>query len=181
MRIINIVLLFILEKTVIIHNGTLLSKFNSLFVLAFIVSPLGLIDTVRGWFVANSDYVYFVALAVVIDFILGVIVHAGYKRDFSAKKGIIGLTVKFGLVFAVGTLMEGFQAILDSDGIVVNSITVIFRIMVFLYPTLSALYNAAIITKGKFPPMSLLIKMERFNKNLDLSEFKEKPNNEDEL
>jgi hypothetical protein len=46
--------------------------------------------------------------------------------------------------------------------------------MVFLYPAGSAFVNASILTNGKFPPLGWIQKVEKFNSNLDINQFKEK-------
>lgn len=171
----NYIMLSFFEKVVLVHNGpTLITRLNNLAIVSLFLAPLGFIETIRHWFIDNSGYVYFVLAAVFLDWVAGCIVHLFYKRDFNIKKNISGVCVKLGMVFAVGTLMEGFGTITKSDGAILGTLTVILRVMVFLYPTLSMLYNSAIITGGKFPPIKLIERLEKVNKNLDLSDFKSK-------
>jgi hypothetical protein len=46
------------------------------------------------------------------------------------------------------------------------------RILVILYPAISAMKNIKIITNGRFPPDALVGKLENFTKDLDLDKLK---------
>lgn len=55
----------------------------------------------------------------------------------------------------------------------------ITRIMVFLYPASSAFVNSSILTSGKFPPIGWIVKIENFNKSMDIRKFKDNEEGED--
>lgn len=120
-----------------------------------------------------------VLLAIIVDHLLGSWKHAFIKRDFTWLKNISGLAVKIGLVVCVGFLFEGLNVILKNDNIIKDYLTVVTRLIVFLYPAGSAFGNASVISGGVFPPTSWLDKLKKFQKNLDTNEFTDN-NNEDQ-
>jgi len=164
---------FALKQLVLMHKGSIMVKFKSTLVLSIMTAaPVGLFETLSNWLIDNSAYIGFVLFAIVVDHILGSAVHLWVKRDFSFKKNIIGIFVKLGLVFTVGVLFEGFQYIYPEDNVITDYLSLITRLMVFLYPAGSAFMNCAILTKGKFPPIGWINKISKFNQNLNVSEFK---------
>jgi len=165
---------FLLKNLIIIHKGTIISKFKSVFILSLIASPLGIIENITNWINENGGYIFFVLMAIAIDHILGSAVHLFIKNDFSIKKNLIGLVSKISLVFLVGILFEGFQFIYKKEDLLTQYLTVITRLMVFLYPAGSAFMNCAIITKGKFPPIGWMEKISKFNKTLNIEQLKNK-------
>lgn len=188
MLLIKLIIANILKHLVIIHKGSMIAKFKSVFLLSFFSSfpylmnvvleiTFGMKEIFSEWITDNGGYLFFVLVAVGIDHFLGSWVHAFIKKDFTIKKNVFGLLSKIFLVISAGVLFEGFQYIYTEDNFITEYLTLITRLMVFLYPTGSALMNCAIITNGKFPPVALLRKLTRFNETLDLNEFK---NNGDE-
>lgn len=166
---------FLWANLVIIHKGTAIAKFKSTLILAIVASaPVGLLETLTHWLSENGAYIFFVLVAITIDHILGSAVHLWLKKDFSFKKNITGVFTKLALVFSVGVLFEGFQFIYAQDNFITDYLSIITRLMVFLYPAGSAFMNCALLTNGKFPPVAFMQKITKFNQNLDLTEFKKK-------
>lgn len=173
---------WMLNALVLLHGGTFLCKIKASFWLAFLVSPVGVfIHDLHKWRLDNSDYIFVVLGAIIIDHALGTIKHAFYDRDFELKKNIVGLLTKVSLVLIGGFLFEGMNTIVTKDSMIKDYLEIVTRLMVFIYPAGSAFTNMSVISKGKFPPASWLLKLNQFNKNLDPSEFGKKdpetPNN----
>jgi hypothetical protein len=168
---------YILKNLLAIHNGSAVVKLKSLLMLSLPLSALASVNPIAHWIDANIAYIGFVLVAIAIDHILGSAVHAFVKRDFTPKKNIIGLAVKLSLVLSVGILFEGFQFLYPEKTPFIEAamdyLLTITRIMVFLYPAGSAFVNASILTNGKFPPLGWIKKVEKFNSNLDINQFKE--------
>jgi hypothetical protein len=156
----------------LIDNFFLSLKLSSLFGFSLSLSPI-----VSQWFVTNIDYVFISVLAVAIDHALGSYVHKFIKKDWNWRKNISGFGVKLSMVVAVGILMEGLAHITIEDNFIYTYIKMIGRFIVIIYPTLSALKNVKIITKGAFPPDALIGKLETFNQDLDLKKLKEDEKN----
>lgn len=178
----KIALLFVLKNIVAIHNGTAIVKFKSLLILSIPAASLIVINPISEWVTKNIAYIGFVLVAIAIDHILGSAVHFFIKQDFTFKKNIIGLSVKLLLVLSVGILFEGFQYLYPDKTplieVVMDYLLAITRVMVFLYPASSAFVNSSILTSGKFPPVGWIIKIESFNKSMDINQFKNKDNEE---
>lgn len=175
--------LFIIKNLLAIHNGTAIIKFKSLLILSIPLSILSVVDPIKIWVTENIAYIGFVLVAIAVDHLLGSAVHWFIKNDFSAKKNIIGLAIKLSLVLSVGVLFEGFQYLYAEKTpfieAVMDYLLTITRIMVFLYPAGSAFVNSSILTKGKFPPLGWIKKIDSFNKNMDINQFKANENTED--
>lgn len=175
----KIALAFISKQLIIIHTGSIFAKLKSTLFLGLSFSPIAyVIEKITDWSIANSDYILFVMGAIMADHILGSVVHAFYKRDFTWRKNIQGLGIKIGLAVTMGFLFEGINHLTSEVSFVKSYLIMVLRLAVFLYPAGSAAMNSAIITEGKFPPLGFLTKMKQFNKNLDLSQFKGKNNPE---
>lgn len=170
---------WIYKNLLIMHFGSVYSKIKSTFYLSLIISPIAFfLEKVMEWLSLNYEYVGFVVAAILIDHLIGSWVHAVHNRDFTIKKNIQGLFTKCALVLLVGILVEGFHHIVGVDNFLTDYFSVISRLMVFIYPAGSALMNCAIITKGKFPPVSWMVKLNRFNKEMTLESFKPKSDEE---
>lgn len=175
---------FILKNIIAIHSGTAVVKFKSLLILSMPLATTMLLNPISNWVDQNIAYIGFVLVAIAIDHLLGSAVHLFVKKDFTFKKNIIGLAVKLSLVLSVGILFEGFQFLYPDKTpmiqVVMDYLLAITRIMVFLYPASSAFVNSSILTSGKFPPIGWIKKIESFNSSMDITQFKEKENEESE-
>jgi len=170
---IKTIIAFLIKHLVIIHKGTVLSKFKSALYLGIGASPIAyVIEKITDWSFENRDYIFFVLVAIAIDHILGSILHLVHYRDFTFKKNIQGLAIKIGLTVAMGFLFEGVNHLIQEDSFVKSYLVIVLRLSVFMYPAGSAFMNSSVITKGKFPPVGWIDKIKSFNKDLDLKNFK---------
>lgn len=65
-------------------------------------------------------------------------------------------------------LFEGLSFITQDTGIVIATLTVVTRLIVFLYPAVSAWQNIYIVSGEKFPPKAWMDRLNSFGQNLDL-------------
>lgn len=173
MNYLKIALAFISKHLLIIHTGTLKAKATSAFFLGVSVSPISwVVEQITNWSIANHEYILFVLGAIAIDHVLGSILHAFYKRDFTWKKNLQGLVVKISLAVAMGFLFEGVNHLIQEDSFIKNYLIIVLRLSLFLYPASSAFMNSSIITKGKFPPLGWINKVKQFNLDLELKHLK---------
>lgn len=175
----NFIIKIITINLIAMHNGTVIAKFKGAFFLSIVPALIGTFSFVSEWISENGGYIFFVSVAVAIDHVLGSAVHLFVKKDFSAKKNLSGIVVKIGLVLCIGVLFEGFQFIYKEDNFVSDYLTIISRLMVFLYPAGSAFMNSAILTKGAFPPVGWIQKVSKFNQSLNLDQFRKEEQNEE--
>jgi hypothetical protein len=80
--------------------------------------------------------------------------------------------VKISMVIAFGFMMEGLAHITIEDDFIYRYIKMSGRILVILYPAISAMKNMKIITKGVFPPDAIVGKLENFTQDLDVEKLK---------
>lgn len=174
MRLISIIYNFILANLILIHKGTFLVKLKSSLSLATAFSPIAYtIEKIMHWSMQNEEYVWFVFAAIVVDHILGTILHL-IKKDFDIKRNITGLITKVGLVVGMGFLFEGVNEIVAEDSFVKSYLIITLRLTVFMYPAGSAFSNSSVLTNGKFPPIGWMNKFKKFQENLDLKDIKGK-------
>ena len=167
------ILFFIANHLLIIHKGTIIAKLKSSIILAVSVSPVALlIDKLKSWAIDNIEFMTIIACAIVIDHIIGSILHAFKLRDFTWKENIKGLLVKMGLTVAAYILFEMFNFILKDAEWLAKYFKLITNLSVFLYPAGSAFVNISVLTDGKFPPIGWIEKIKKFQNNLNLKELK---------
>ena len=144
------------------------------FKLAIILTPFSLLlDGVNDWFSINYVYVSWVLSAILVDWIFGVWKHLKF-RTFSLKLNAIGLFIKLSMCLGSGFLFEGFNHLTEESEFIVSTLRMIFRLVVFIYPTISALKSMSKISNGKMPPASIMNMFTKFNENLDLNNFNPK-------
>ena len=177
MKILSTIYGYYLSNLTAIHNGIATAKLKASMSLAFSISPIAYaLEKITHWTLVNETYVLFVLTAIVADHMLGTIIHALVKRDFSFKKNIVGLITKIGLVVIVGFLFEGINQIIKEDLFVKTYLVIVLRLAVFLYPAGSALMNSAVLSNNKIPPVGFINKFNKFNKNLNIDELKNNTN-----
>lgn len=169
------------ENLVLIHSGPALERLQGSFMLSLIASPIAYIfDHINEWYFNNYSYIAFVFVAIIFDHILGTWVHAFVKKDFCMRKNIVGFFTKTVLVIMVGIIVEGMGNILGPENIIKEYFSIMARLMVFIYPAGSALMNCYVITNGNFPPLGFIKKLRKFNENMNLKEFDQNKENEQE-
>ena len=170
---------YILLQFVNIADGDLPTKFLSALKLSLIAYPFILIwDKLVKWGVPNQDYILIVLGAILVDWFFGIWKHLK-KRTFSFKQNAFGLVIKIALTTGAAFLFEGLGAIVkDSADIIIVSLTTVTRVIVFLYPAVSAWQNIYIVSGERFPPKAWMDRINRFNENLNVKELTENKDNE---
>ena len=169
---------FFLLQFVNIADGDLPTKFSSALRLSLIASPFILIwDKIVKWGVPNQDYILIVLGAILVDWFFGIWKHLK-KRTFSFKQNALGLIIKVALTTGAAFLFEGLNSIVkDSADIIVVSLTTVTRVIVFLYPAVSAWQNIYIVSDERFPPKVWMDRINKFNENLNVKELTDEKNN----
>jgi hypothetical protein len=155
--------------------SSLVNNFQDAFQWSAIVGffPALVFPELMQWYTINYSYVNIALAIIAIDHILGTITHSRmYKDDFDWRKNITGFGVKVSMVVVFGFIMEGLAHITIEDDFIYRYIKMSGRILVILYPAISAMKNMKIITKGVFPPDAIVGKLENFNKDLDIEKLK---------
>lgn len=134
--------------------------------------PTWIIESMTAWYIENDVYIIFTLGAILVDWTLGSIYHAFFKRDFSLKKNLLGLIFKVFIVIAVGYLFEGLNELIDKESILKDYTIITLRLMVFLYPAGSAFGNSHEMTNGKFPPMGFMGKLKKFSESATVNSEK---------
>ena len=174
----NQMIRYLLLQFVNIADGDLPTKFLSAFKLSLIASPFILIwDKLVKWGIPNQDYILIVLGAILVDWVFGIWKHLK-KRTFSLKQNAIGLIVKIALTTGAAFLFEGLGNIVkDSADIIVVSLTTVTRVIVFLYPAVSAWQNIYIVSDERFPPKAWMDRINKFNENLNVKELTDDKDN----
>lgn len=168
----------------LIHTGKFLIGVKATIKLGFLVSlPVFSIDLLvsklTNWGLENQDYITIVLGAIAIDHVLGSLKHWLIDDDFTLKDNLIGLVRKLGLVVAMGFLFEGLNIILKEQNLIKEYLNVVTRLIVFLYPAVSAFGNSSELSGGKFPPKAWIDKLQNFQKSLKPKDLMNKDNQND--
>ena len=168
----NQMIRYLLLQFVNIADGDLPTKFLSALKLSLIAYPFILIwDKLVKWGVPNQDYILIVLGAILVDWAFGIWKHLK-KRTFSFKQNAFGLVIKIALTTGAAFLFEGLGTIVkDSADIIVVSLTTVTRVIVFLYPAVSAWQNIYIVSDERFPPKAWMDRINKFNENLNVKEL----------
>lgn len=155
----------------LIHTGKFLASVKATLKLSFLLSiPVfsieRIIELFTNWTIQNELFIIYVLGAIAIDHILGTFKHWLIDNDFSFFKNLLGIFKKIGLTVAIAFLFEGLNEIVKEQSLIKEYLTVVTKLVVFLYPTSSALGNSSALTDGKFPPKSFLDKITKFFKTM---------------
>jgi hypothetical protein len=119
----------------------------------FTIITTSFFPDLQMWFEINESYVNVALGCIGLDHLLGSLVHSrAYKNDFDWKNNITGFGIKLSMVVAFAFLMEGLAHVTIEDDMIYKYIKMSGRILVILYPAISAMKNMRVITNGAFPP-----------------------------
>lgn len=174
----NSMIRYLLLQFVNIADGDLPTKFLSAFKISLFTYPfIFLWDKLVKWGIPNQDYILIVLGAILVDWVFGIWKHLK-KRTFSFKQNAYGLIIKIALTTGAAFLFEGLGSIVkDSADIIVVSLTTVTRVIVFLYPAVSAWQNIYIVSDERFPPKAWMDRINKFNENLNVKELTDEKDN----
>ncbi len=169
---------FFLLQFVNIADGDLPTKFSGAFRIGLAITPFLFIwEKIVKWGIPNQDFILIVLGAILIDWAFGIWKHLK-KRTFSFKQNAYGLIIKVALTTGAAFLFEGLGSIVkDSADIIVVSLTTVTRVIVFLYPAVSAWQNIYIVSDERFPPKAWMDRINKFNENLNVKELTDEKDN----
>jgi hypothetical protein len=177
MKALTIIIKFIIRNCQLLHTGLGAEKIMSSFKLATV--PAIFVTVIEGfskWYIVNQWFMVFVFVAIIIDHILGSIVHRFWKKDWSNWENLKGLLIKLGASIFGYAIFIMIHEILKDVPFVAQYFKVVIQLMVFIYPAGSALGNLSIMTGGKLPSKGLIDRIKGFQDNLELDNFKQKGN-----
>ena len=168
---------FFLLQFMNIADGDLSTKLSGALKVSLIISPFIFVcEKIVKWGIPNQDYILIVLMAILLDWFFGIWKHLE-KRTFSFKKNATGLILKIALTVGAGMLFEGMNSIVkNSADIVVLSLTIVTRVIVFLYPAVSAWQNIYVVSGERFPPKAWMDRINKFNENLNVKELTDEKN-----
>lgn len=174
----------ILYITELLVQTTDHNYFNSIWAttkLSFILTPFFFIwDRVTNWGIENSDYITIVLGAVFVDYVFGTIKHLWFSKDFTLKGNAFGLVMKIGLATAGGFLFEGLSHLTKDSDLLFSSLKITTRVIIFMYPAMSAWENLYIVSGEKFPPKTWMDKLNIFGKSLNPKDLISKDKEEED-
>lgn len=136
--------------------------------LSIILTPFIFIwDKISSWGINNSDYILVVMGAILVDYIFGTIKHLWFTKDFTFKGNANGLVMKLGLAVAGGFLFEGLSYLTKESELLFGALKITTRVIIFMYPAMSAWENLYIVSGEKFPPKSWMDRLNIFGKTLN--------------
>lgn len=177
-------LTFLLSNLVVVAQGaTFKARFMSTLSLATFLAPFIYIgDKITNWVMCNNDYMHIVLGAIFVDYVVGTINYLlkkkkddkGHVMKASLKYNALGLCTKLFVAVAGGFLFEGLNHLVSEVNILFDALKIITRVVVFLYPAISAWDNLSIFSNGKFPPKKWLKIATKTYNEMDINELKKK-------
>lgn len=168
-------------KEIVIYNAL---QIRESLQLSGVLSLYGVIGVKIGnmfdlWMIENFNYFAIAMCMAGVDHLLGSIVHYFFIKDWSWKLNGIGLLIKVSMVLVGIFVFDGLTHLAKNQSLIYDYMKMVTSLVVCLYPASGVMKNMSIITKGKFPPVSLINKFNNFNDTLDTKELKE-PNKKEE-
>lgn len=154
----SIIVFFVKNLVNATRQDYLVSLFATAKISIFLTPFLALYDKLFKWGFDNQDYIWIVLGAILTDWFFGTIKHIFFTKTetgaptFSIKLNLFGLFIKIGLVVGGGFLFEGLSHLTREATFVETSLQIITRVIVFMYPAISAWENIYVVSGEKFPP-----------------------------
>lgn len=124
------------------------------------------IDTILLWTHLDVFFLLFIFLVGLIDSCINTYLYLVISSYITVKYILKRLFIKFSLIFAVLIIGIGVGGIIGN--VVGESIIILTKVVVFIYPSIDVLRNISIITNGKFPPTALINKLSNIYKTLKI-------------
>lgn len=148
-------------------------KLGSLMLTSFILAPFVWIsDVLTNHVFLSAEFVKILVLALVIDVVTGAMKHLKLKT-FDWRELFTGFTVKVAISFMGMAMFNSFASMEDFNSTPAfrDYFILIGKLCNFLYVGGSAFNNMFIVTNGKFPPVSWMSRMKKFNDTLSVSDL----------
>lgn len=128
-----------------------------------------LLNVLHWWFVNNAQFGGFMCATLVINMIVGALMHLKF-RTFVVKS-FIWKNVEMAFVIIIVYVLLEMLRYTAGDNIAGDVFRILIQLMTLLYPTSKVCKNIFILTKGKYPPEFLMRKLYNFERNGDLGKF----------
>lgn len=163
---------FLITNLLAIHSGNYNEKFLAIFKLAMVpAAGISVMEKFSNWYIDNHIFIVLLIGGLLGDLVMGIWKHLK-KHTFSFKKMMTGFIEKAGIIVVAYFLCESLIQIISDAELGTIYFKFVSKIMLFVFPAGNAFVNMGIVTDGKFPPLGLLKRFEKFNRDLDLSAFK---------
>lgn len=139
------------------------------FLLAILTfGPIAFIlDKAGSWFTTHQGFVIGVVGVILINIILGGLVH-NRKKDFDWKT-LLYKTNEMVIILLASYLTLEILMSVAGDNPVITAFRITIQVTTLLYPGSKILKNIFILSKGEYPPKWLMTKVYNFQENGDLN------------
>lgn len=174
----KIILNYLVKQLVGATSSDYVFSLISTFKFSIVISPLAFFyDRIFAWGFDNQDYIFIVMGAILIDYIFGTVKHIFYTKKsdgrptFNFRGNATGLLLKLTLAVAGGFLFEGLSHLTREATFVETSLKIITRVIVFMYPAVSAWENIYIVSGEKFPPKKWMEKLGLYRESSNIKDL----------
>ena len=171
-----------LKTLILLEQGSIIIKLITAFFLSIITSPIVYtLHRIRPYIIPDADFVVIITIAIIVDWITGMM-KWWMRKQFDFKKMIIGLLEKVAISFFSLILFNGLGSIseLQEHPDLRSYLVLVGKLAIFFYVAGSAFNNMFFITGGKFPPVGWMDRMKNFEKTADIDSFTDKSKPTDE-
>lgn len=171
----EIILLYIKKLIQLAVRGanaeTFISSIMPMIKISVLLSPFAIVSSkVSGWYIDNGTYVLIVCSAIICDWVLGIWKHLKYGT-FSLKYNAIGLVTKTALVVFGVLLFEGLSELTREATFITSPLQMITRLVIFMYPSLSAFENMYKVSDEKFPPKAFMDRIYKWSNTMEVKDL----------
>lgn len=145
-------------------------RVNYLLSLLLKLAPVAFVlDLVNWWFSENAQFGTFICIALVMNMLVGIVVHL--KNKTFTFPEFLGKNVIMVFVISCVYIMLEMLRYTAGDNIVGEVFRVLIQVTTLMYPTSKIFKNSYILTDGKYPPEFIMQRLYNFEKNGDLQAF----------
>lgn len=152
------------------HNSDTLSRVESFIQSLKYFTPVAFIlGALNAWYMSNKEFTYAMVIIVLINMILGGVMH--FRKGAFKWESLLIKTIK--VIAVIGLTYITLEMIISfaGDGIIIQGFRAVLQVATLLYPGAKILKNVFILSNGEYPPEWLMKKIYNFQQNGDLKEF----------
>ena len=140
-----------------------------------IAFALGALNT---WYLDNRYFFFGVIALVFLNMVFGAVMH--WKKNQFSIKEFLDKTAE--MIISLSLIYFGLELIISrgGDNYITHGFRAVLQITSYLYPFSKIAKNVHILSKGKYPPEWIMLKLYDFEKTGDLGKFLDTKKNKDE-
>lgn len=161
---------YFLMPLALLNTDSFVIKIGASLAMSISLSPIILffLETFQLAF-SSKLFLQILSICLIADLTTGIAKHF-INKTIDLFKMLFGFIKKIGVSLTGMALFNALSAI-EAGDTYTEWVKVVGMVLVYVYVGGSASTNLYVITGGKFPPLSFMKRLDRFNQNLDVKEL----------